>query len=70
MNKNMVLVVVVALLVIVSGVQAFQLTTLKDKIDNGKVKLGGSSSVSSSSSGSASVSGNSLDNLPQMVGGC
>lgn len=64
--KNFVLAVIVAVLVIVAVVQAVQLNGLKEKVESG-VSLKPSSSTSSTGSSSTPAS---LQNLPQMVGGC
>jgi len=63
----MVIVIVLAVLVVVSAVQAFQLSDVKDKIQSGAVVSSGSGS--GGSTGGASLP-SSLDNLPKMVGGC
>ncbi len=56
----------IGLLIILSGVQAVELVSLKNKLDNEITALG--------SSKSAASAGNSLNenlnNLPSMVGGC
>ena len=70
MSKTMILTLVLVVMVLVSAVQAYQLTTLKTKIENNELTT--SSRVvksSTASSGGASVP-SSLQNLPQMVGGC
>ncbi len=75
MNKNTIIAIVLGVLVLVSIVQAFQLNGLKTKLSSGAVVSKGS--VSTSSQNTASASGaptssvpKSLENLPQMVGGC
>ncbi len=70
MNKNLILAIVLGILVIVSVVQAFQLSSLKAKVGGAGVStVSAPASVSAPSSGGASVP-SSLQNLPQMVGGC
>jgi hypothetical protein len=69
MNKTTLLTLVLAVLVIVSAVQAVQLTTLKSKLADNDVKTTTSSPTVKSSGGEVSTP-KSLDNLPQMVGGC
>ncbi len=64
--KNLVLAVIVAVLVVVAVVQAVQLNGLKEKVQSG-VALKPSSAAPSSTGGNAP---SSLQNLPQMVGGC
>lgn len=72
MKKNLIIAIILGLLVLISIVQAFQLTTLKAKVDAGAVKIAGSKTAVQTTSGGSSgaATGNSLDNLPQMVGGC
>ena len=67
MNKNAIVFIILLLLIAFSAVQAYQLTSLKAKIDAGAVKVG-SSPVITSASGSSSSGG--VNELPQMVGGC
>jgi hypothetical protein len=68
MNKNVVIAIVLGALVLIAGIQAVQLFSLKGKIASG--------SISTSSAPAAGGSGNSpqlpsnLQNLPNMVGGC
>ena len=71
MKTQMVIVIVLAVLVIVSLVQAFQLTSLKNDIQEGNIKTAsaGINPAASGPGGSASLPSN-LDNLPGMVGGC
>ena len=69
MNKNAIVFIVLMLLIAISAVQAYQLTTLKAKVDAGAVKIGGSSVVAKTGATSP-ADGNNLNNLPQMVGGC
>lgn len=73
MNKNLIIAVVLGVLVLLSAVQAFQLNSLKEKAEDGK--LGGSGSADSgfaakSSAGSQQAVPSNLQNLPAMVGGC
>ncbi len=77
MNKNTIIAIVLGVLVLVSIVQAFQLNGLKAKLSSDQVVAGKSSgSVGTSSQNTASAAGapssvpKSLENLPQMVGGC
>ena len=69
MNKNWIFAIVLAILVVVSAVQAVQLNSIKEDISTGKISTGTSTSTSSSS-GTASSSASSLSSLPQQVGGC
>jgi len=71
MNKNIVLAIALGVLVIVAGLQAYQLFGLKEKILDSGVNLKSTSSKVSSGSGTgSSAPAPSLDALPQMVGGC
>ena len=63
MNKNVIIVIVLVVLVLLTAVQAVQLESLKSQVKEGKVN------IASSPSGAGSVP-SSLDNLPNMVGGC
>ncbi|MBI4439309.1 hypothetical protein HY640_05230 [Candidatus Woesearchaeota archaeon] len=69
MRKNMIVLLILAVLVLVAAVQAVHLTTLKAKIDAGAVKVGGASKVTVATPG-ASGTGSGIDSLPTMVGGC
>ncbi|MBI4150683.1 hypothetical protein HY492_01005 [Candidatus Woesearchaeota archaeon] len=62
MNKTMIIAIVLGILLVLTGVQAFQINAIKEKISTGGV------SVQSSGSGASVPSG--LANLPTMVGGC
>lgn len=67
MNKNMIIVIVLAILVLITAVQAVQLNSLKNSISSGKVSLNNApSGVGAGGDSSAS----SLNELPSMVGGC
>ena len=72
MNKNILIIAVLAILVVISIVQAVQLSGLKDDISSGKLKTGSSSQSTSVAGGSQSsgAAPTSLQNLPNMVGGC
>ena len=69
MNKNLVIVIVLAVLVVVAVVQAVQLGGLKDKVTGGSVATSVNTASAPSSSGGASVPAN-INELPTMVGGC
>lgn len=72
--------VVLIALVLVSAVQAFQLNSLKEKIESGtlSVSSGSKAPVSVGSAGSGGVvassgsggAASSIQDLPSMVGGC
>jgi len=66
-NKFMIMAVLLGLLIIVAGVQAVELTSIKTKIADGSFASAGSSG---SSGNSGSTLKNNLDSLPTMVGGC
>ena len=63
--KALVMVVAVALLIIISGVQAVEIAGLKSKIKSGELSFSGQSSGNA-----AADLQKSLQSLPQMVGGC
>ena len=66
--KLWIMAVAIGLLIILSGVQAVELVSLKNKLDKEITALGSSkSTVSTGSSGSLS---DNIKNLPSMVGGC
>ena len=65
-NKFMIMAILLGLLIIVSGVQAVELSSIKTKIADGSFASGSSGS----SSNSGSTLKNNLDSLPTMVGGC
>ncbi len=72
-NQATLLTVLLAVLVIVSAVQAYQLTSLKSEISDAEFTLGSSSGSSSSRVKLTTGSGGmptSIQNLPPMVGGC
>ena len=76
MKKTTVVAVILAVLVLISLVQAVQLGGLKTKLEGGNVKVSSSAGSSPVASGSSADSGrtaalpSSVSSLPQMVGGC
>ena len=80
-NVNKILPVVLVALILISAVQAFQLNTLKEKLEGGTLSAstgskspvsggaGGGSAVASSGGGGGGAPA-SIANLPNMVGGC
>lgn len=68
--KNLLLTVVLLVLVAVAVVQAVQLNSLKESIASGAVAKSTGSSSSSVNTQSGSGTPKSLQDLPQMVGGC
>lgn len=72
-KSNIVLVGVLALMVVVAGVQAFQFNALSDSLSGLKVEGAVASTSAPVSSGSSTGGGsasNALANLPTQVGGC
>ena len=72
MKKEVLITIVLAVLVLVSLVQALQLRSLKSQIETGSFSVqtkAAATPVASGSGGSPALP-QSLDNLPQMVGGC
>ncbi len=69
MNKNMVIAIVLGALVLIAGIQAFQLFTLKSNLAMGGTSVTTATQSSGGSGGSPKLPGN-LENLPTMVGGC
>ncbi|MBI4146224.1 hypothetical protein HY489_02705 [Candidatus Woesearchaeota archaeon] len=68
MNKNVVIAIVLGALVLIAGVQAFQLFTLKNKLAEGSYST--SVAPQAGASGSSPQLPSNLQNLPSMVGGC
>lgn len=67
-KKFVVMAVIMGLLILVAGVQAVELVSLKNKLNSGLSTLSASSGKTSTSSGASLP--NNLQNLPSMVGGC
>ncbi len=73
MNKTTLIAIILGVLVVVSLVQAVQMSSLKAKIAEGKLSVksaGGSVAVSAGSGNKVAAVPDSVKNLPQMVGGC
>ena len=76
MNQTMVVAAVLGVLILVSAVQAYQLSSLKTKLDDGQMTVKSQTkSVSVAQGGSDSGKKvaslpSSVKDLPQMVGGC
>ena len=72
MKQTTIVAIILAVLLLVSVVQAFQLTSLKSKIVDGKVSLGATKSSTPLATGGSSTGSlpSSIKDLPQMVGGC
>ena len=70
-SLNTLFIVLIATMVVVSGLQTLQLVSLTKALADGKVAVSGGTAVGSSGS-SAGTSGQpgSLSSLPSMVGGC
>lgn len=71
-KATVIIAIVLGVLVLVSVVQAFQLNSLKQDLKDGQVNVGkATSKVSAASAPSSSPAvPSSLQNLPDMVGGC
>ncbi len=83
---NKVLPVLLVALILVSAVQAFQLNTLKEKLEGGKLSVSSGTPAAKGTTGTAGVSGGAIagpgsggsasggatdiNSLPSMVGGC
>ncbi len=72
MEQKIIIAIVLGVLILVSAVQAVQLFSLKDKIENGNVRMGSVSGPVAAVPGAKAPSAvpSSAQNLPQMVGGC
>jgi len=72
MNKNTLMTIVLVVLVAVSVVQAFQLNSLKSTVSSEEfTTISAQTPVASAGSGGGKPAlPSSLENLPQMVGGC
>ena len=80
-NVNKILPILLVALILVSAVQAFQLNTLKEKLEGGKLSVSsGSSGPKAAAVGTGSGAGgviassgsgaSGIADLPTMVGGC
>lgn len=69
MEKNVVLAIVLGALVLIAGLQAYQLFSLKNKVSSGNLQTVSGASVPAAGQSGASLPSN-LQNLPSMVGGC
>jgi len=67
MNKNVVIAIVLGALVLIAGIQAFQLFTLKTKLAGGQIST---TTAPAAGGGSSPQLPSNLENLPSMVGGC
>jgi regulatory protein YycH of two-component signal transduction system YycFG len=71
MNKNTLMTIVLVVLVAVSVVQAFQLNSLKQTVNSEDFTTAMSAQTPKpTSGGNKPALPSSLENLPQMVGGC
>ncbi len=68
MNKNVVIAIVLGALVLIAGIQAFQLFSLKEKLGSGQVST--SAATASGGGGGSPQLPSNLQELPEMVGGC
>ncbi len=69
MDKNVVIAIVLGALVLIAGVQAFQLFSLKGKLASGQISTSTSTAASGGSGGSPQLPPG-LESLPSQVGGC
>lgn len=70
-GKFVVMAVLLGLLIVVAGVQAMELVSLKSKLSGDMNALAAGNGKTSTGSGSSSSAlKKNLQNLPQMVGGC
>lgn len=70
MKQSTVLAVILAVLVVFSAVQAYQVTALKSQLQDAKLSLGTSSSSLRVKQTTSPALTQSAANLPAMVGGC
>ena len=68
MDKTIIIAIALGILVIVAGLQAYQLFSLKSKLADSGVKLGSATSGIATTAGSSQAP--AADALPSMVGGC
>ncbi len=66
LEKNTIIVIALVVLFLFAGVQAVQLSVIKNQIADSGITAAAVKTASSGSSGGSS----SLDSLPSMVGGC
>jgi hypothetical protein len=66
-SRLWIMAIALALLIIIAGVQAVEMVSLKNKLANDIVSLGAASRPSVSSGGGLAKN---LETLPSMVGGC
>ncbi len=72
LRTNTLFIVLIATMILVSGLQTLQLVSLTKALTEGKASINAGNSVASASPTSSGASSNagSLNNLPSMVGGC
>ena len=70
MDRNIIIVAVLALLLIVSTVQAVQLAELKSKVGSGKFVGSASATVTPLGGAGGAGGAGDISQLPSMVGGC
>lgn len=70
MDKEIVFTVLLAVLVLASALQTYQLVNLQDKVKTGSVSVKLPAASAPQTSGGAAAPATDLSNLPQMVGGC
>jgi len=74
MEQKTIFAIVLGVLVLISAVQAFQMTSLKSKVADGGVSVqkggAGSAPAPAANSGRTQALPDNIKNLPTMVGGC
>lgn len=68
MNQTTIVAIVLGVLVLIAAVQAFQFSQIKSQLGQGTATV--QTTAAPSTSGGAPTVPSSLQNLPQMVGGC
>ncbi len=71
-NQSLIMSIILGIFIIISAFQSFQINSLKTQIETGGVKITSSSESSYTSSGNSGKSAvpSSIQDLPDMVGGC
>ncbi len=69
MDKNIIIVIVLAALILIAAIQAFQLVGLKNSISSGSIRTATTGAQVQASGGGGNLPGD-LESLPGMVGGC
>ncbi len=67
-DRGLILSILILLLIIISGLQAIQLSTLRGKIINGAIKPASASSLDNTSTSNNSTTMSDMQNLPNQSG--